>query len=471
MYKSFGLRRRAGLLLVISQIGAVFLLCSTANAAGFADAIARTGGLQGRIMWCDAEANQDYLSTREGVAETVRRCKDAGINTIVVDVKPLSGYTLYKSNIAPRVSARKDSAYPKDYDLLGTMVEEGHKLGLKVHAAINVFSEASQALGDGTAFEHPDWQCINYEAMSPATANEQPDPQFATETRPCLIPVSQSKAEHLAVFVNPANRQVRDYELSIVKEIAKNYDIDGLILDRMRYPNIRADFSDLSRDQFENWLGKKIERWPEDIYRLKGIGDEIERGPYFNKWLEWRSLQIHDFVSEVRSTIKREKPSMTLGVYVGSWYLEYYGVGVNWASSKYAPKYDWATESYNSTGYAGLVDYMCAGCYYPAATAAEALAAGQPEWKSVESAAATSNEVVMDDTFVYASLYVLDYKDKPDAFLRAIQTAMSSSQGVMIFDLVYIRNYDWWDVLKQAFGCPAQAPHDVPGLIDKIHAH
>jgi hypothetical protein len=228
-----------------------------------------------------------------------------------------------------------------------------------------------------------------------------------------------------------------------------------------------ADFSDLSRREFEKWLKRKVERWPEDIYRIKSPAGDIERGRYFKQWLEWRARQIRDFLADVRTALKAAKPSAALGVYVGSWYSEYYEVGVNWASSNYRPPYDWATDSYNTTGYAGLADYLCAGCYYPIATKEDARAAGSPESATVEAAAAASNDVVMDDTFVYASLYLLDYRDRPDAFARAIQAGLSSTQGIMLFDLVYVRNYDWWSLLRQVFDSPAQAPHDTKGLIER----
>ena len=38
----------------------------------------------------------------------------------------------------------------------------------------------------------------------------------------------------------------------------------------------------------------------------------------------------------------------------------------------------------------------------------------------------------------------------------------------MLFDLVYLRNYNWWSVLNQEFPTAVRAPHTVPGLIDKI---
>lgn len=523
-------------------------MSSQAFAASFADAIARAGGLQARIMWCDAEANLQFLSNREGVADVVRRLKDAGINTIVVDVKPLSGYVLYNSSIAHHISKARGVYYPEDYDLLAAMVEECHKAGLKVHAAVNVFSEGSQKLRAGTAFDHPDWQCVNYETElwvrtvtgdaypiagtnveatpgrlyyypkdpvkglnDPAklrialdkdgiatdilppgkycsvvlpvsasvlvasgqaaewlSAHAAPGVKLTIDIQPRMVPVSISAAEHLAVFVNPVNRAVRDYELSVITEIVKKYDIDGIVLDRMRYPNIYADFSDLSRREFESFLGQKIERWPEDVYRITSIAGDIERGKSFKKWLEWRARTIKDFLSEVRASVKSAKPNTTLGVYVGSWYSDYYGVGVNWASPRHVPSYDWASDTYNEAGYADLVDYLCSGCYYPLATREEARAAGKSEAATVESAAKATIDVILDDTFVYPSLYLLDYSGRPEAFSKAMRAALASGQGIMLFDLVYVRNYDWWKLLKDAFAVPSKAPHDIPGLIDKV---
>jgi uncharacterized lipoprotein YddW (UPF0748 family) len=547
MFSASGPPWRARVLSIL-LLGMGLMMSPKANAAGYADAIARAGGFQGRIMWCDAEANLQYLSAREGVAEVVRRCKDAGINTIVVDVKPLSGYALYNSKIAPHMSDCKGHAYPKNYDLLAVMVDEGHRLGLKVHAAVNVFAEGSMTVSAGTAFDHPDWQCVNYQAeylvqsrsgeTFPLSGSDVPiahdklysyvkdcpdvladtsvvralldsngfvtlvlsvgqiyggpapaggrvlagdlaagdwldayailGDRLSVEARPEFVPVSKAADQHLAVFVNPADRAVKDYELSVIREIVSNYDVDGIVLDRMRYPNIRADFSDLSRREFEAFLGQPVERWPEDVYRISPSGGDIEHGKYFKEWLEWRAHQIHDFLSEVRTTVKGVKPTASLGVYVGSWYSEYYDVGVNWGSPRYRPTYDWATATYNTTGYADLVDYMCTGCYYPYATRADARDAGKPEWATVEAAAQGSNDVVMDDTFIYPSLYLLDYQKKPDAFVKAMRSAMGSGQGIMLFDLVYVRNYDWWSLLKQAFAGPSEAPHDVPGLLGKV---
>lgn len=433
------------------------LMPTSALAGKYASAVAEAGGLQGRVLWCDAEANLWELCTRDKVSQFADRCKEANINTIVVDVKPLAGVVLYKSKIAPRLKEWKGQAYPRDYDLLRTMVEEGRRVGIDVYAAINVFAEGAANNEVGPAFSHPEWQCIKYEA------------EMTVDGKPSLIPVGKAADEHLAVFVNPANPEVRAYELSVISEIITNYDVAGIVFDRMRYPGIYADFSELSRQTFEKRIGEKLQRFPEDIMTLSPLPDRpITRGKYFARWMEWRAKQIRDFVVEAGNVIKTAKPGAKMAAYVGSWYDSYYDVGVNWASPSYQPPYDWAEPTYKDTGYADLMDWMCMGCYYEYATRDEARAAGAPESASVEAAGMQSNEVVMDNTFVYGSLYLLQYKDDPDGFERAIAACSATTQGVMLFDLVYVRNYDWWSLLKCAFPSPTRAPHEIPGLLDIV---
>jgi len=295
-----------------------------------------------------------------------------------------------------------------------------------------------------------------------------PETVIELVSKPEMVPAGISADEHQAVFVNPANPQARAYEISIIEEIVRNYSVDGIVLDRMRYPGIRADFSELSRTLFESWLGKKVEKFPEDIFTIDPIsGSQIIRGKLFGSWMEWRASQIRSFAAEVRSAVKKIRLDAKVAAYVGSWYDSYYEVGVNWASPNYTPNYDFAGKNYRKTGYADLMDWICTGCYYKYPTRADAAAAGAGVGGSVEAAAEQSNEVVDDDTFVYAGLYLLQYARDPEAFKRAVEIACSLTQGVMLFDLVYIRDYNWWNMLEEIFKQPTKAPHSVHGLLDK----
>jgi uncharacterized lipoprotein YddW (UPF0748 family) len=132
------------------------------NFQGVAQALTRQAGLEGRVLWIDGTANLDRLNSRQAVAGVLERCRAARLNTVVVEVKPLSGQVLYQSRIAPHLTEWRGKRYP-EFDLLKAMVEEGHRRGLKIHAAIDVFSEGHKLAHTGPGFGKPQWQAVVYD--------------------------------------------------------------------------------------------------------------------------------------------------------------------------------------------------------------------------------------------------------------------------------------------------------------------
>ena len=57
---------------------------------------------------------------------------------------------------------------------------------------------------------------------------------------------------------------------------------------------------------------------------------------------------------------------------------------------------------------------------------------------------------------------------RPDLFHKAIAAAADASQGVMIFDMVYLYLYDSWGILNEAFPDVRAAPHDEAGLLEAV---
>jgi uncharacterized lipoprotein YddW (UPF0748 family) len=284
-----------------------------------------------------------------------------------------------------------------------------------------------------------------------------------------LAPIEKAPGERVSVFVNPINPEARAYELSVMKEIATNYAVDGIVFDRMRYSSLSTDFSAVSREEFEKWAGVRIQNWPGDIYGFTtDPSQEAARGPYYRRWLEWRARNMKAFAKEATTAVRTARPDAKCAVYVGSWYPVYYGVGVNWASDEYDAAYDWMTDKYYETGFAPLMDWLCTGTYYPEAYRATAAKNGRDPDATVEAAAGVSTTVVNDAAFVYASISVSDFVGRPAPLMQAIQAGLQESQGVMLFDLVYVLQNNLWGVLEQAFPRPAIAPHDVGELLNRI---
>jgi len=378
------------------------------------------------ILWCDAEANCRTLSSREGVRSVLSKAKEAGIDTVVVDVKPLSGEVLYMSTRAPRLGKVKGFEYPADFDLLQAMIQEGRATGISIHANLNIFSEGHRHWKRGPAYLHPEWQVISYEPRGLTLAQ---DSIYST----------------FGLFVNPIG-PAREYELAIISEVISHYDVEGIVFDRMRYPNLYADFSEETRIAFQELLGCTRINWPYDVFRHSDDG--IKEGRFYKEYLEWRAWQIKNFATEACGLVRSIRPNTQVGVYVGSWYDTYYNEGVNWGSSTYHAGYPWMTPSYNETGYAELFDYICAGCYYPYVRIEDACAAGKSPGHSVEAGCDMSMNAVRHASKVYGSLYLLDYKDDAVRFAQAVDMARSKTDGVMLFDLVYVEMYDWWSLLK-----------------------
>ncbi len=544
-------------------------------------------GAQARMLWIDGTANLTrsetingktvlvpYTTTTAGVDNIVQHCLSAGINTIILDVKPISGQVLYHSAFAPRLDYWEGHTVP-DFDVLGAFIKAAHKVGIQVDADVNLLSEGHKYFQVGPAYQHPSWQSITYSmerglvtpsgrrlairaegepgnnalpellAAGDDVRSDAPSGMVGLETtgddklpqstnvgeqlnvvvsnsgevsgivdsglldgvplsapehgslltvqrdidkqwvqthlypgepvrydmRTSLLPVADAPGEKVACFVDPLNPEVRQYELNMVHEIAANYDIDGLVLDRCRYADLLNDFSDTERHAFELYIGSPVQHWPQDIIQFPTRpGASMIRGPLFDKWLEFRAKTIQDMVADVATTLHQVKPGLPLGAYVGSWYPGYYVVGVNWGSPDTKLRFSWFTPNYPSTGYAETTSWLSPGCYYPIITVNEARQLGKDEQSTVEYNVQIANRAVDSGTMVYPGIYVPFYEGHPHRFVAALQEASRSSEGWMLFDLSYLTDYHWWPYLQQAFTDHPVAPHTIPGLLRQIRS-
>ena len=298
-----------------------------------------------------------------------------------------------------------------------------------------------------------------------------PGERVTFEMQSVRTPIAQAPAEKIAVFVSLMNPEARAYELRIVQEIVQNYGVDGYVLDRCRFSNLYNDFSDKARSAFEKWLGKPVNRFPQDIFsfsRTPGAG--IVYGSLYKKWLEFRATTLRDFVADIAKTVRSTKPEAKLGTYVGAWYPNYFEVGVNWGSPRTRLRYKWQTEDYPETGYAEYFDWVTTGCYHPTPTKREARRLGHSEKASVESLAEISQSAVSNAAFVYPGISAPDYQNRPDAMIRALEAASSQGQGWMIFDISYIEELGMWRTLERGVAKDAPSPESIPGLLAQVRS-
>ena len=395
-----------------------------------------------KLMWFDATANFRRLSYKDSIDFYLGKIKDLGFTHAVVDIRPISGEVLYKSKIAPELKEWKGFTRP-DFDYLGYFIIKAHQLGLKVHASLNGFVGGNNYLKRGLVYSnHSEWASMVY---TPGKG---------------LIPITREKKKYSAM-INPINEEFIEYILAVLKEVVTLYpDLDGLILDRVRYDGISTDFSELSKYEFEKYLGEKINRYPDDIFKWEKSEDgssHIKQGKYYKKWLKWRSQNIYDFMALAKSEVKAVNPEISFGAYTGAWYPSYYEVGVNFASKYYDPSVDfeWASADYKETGYAELLDLYIAGNYYVDVTKEEYLVNKRKVqnetdsqtqsglWYCVEGSCENIRKILIDNNFCGGILVSQFYSNRPQ-LSKTIEMNLKASDGLMVFDIVHIIEKKLW---------------------------
>ncbi|HEV8353204.1 MAG TPA: family 10 glycosylhydrolase [bacterium] len=390
-------------------------------------------------LWMETSANLRALSTREGIAAVMERARAAGITTVMPEAKNAWGFVTYRSDFAPLIGSSPvprssppaypapRTWYPPDFDQLQVVIEEAHRRGLRVHAAVNVFGEGLVAFRVGTLFERPQWAAEHLAAGGGTV----PSTRFGD-----------------IAFANPGLPEVQLYELAVIGEVVRRYDVDGLILDRIRYPHATADVSDASRGEFERWLGHPVALWPDDVVRVDGEG--IVRGPLFRQWIAWRAQILQRFVRAAERVVHRLKPHLAFSAYVGAWYPAYWREGLNWGAAETAVNLDWMSAQWRDAGTSGMFDYLMAGLYYPHIARLDALRAGAPMWMSIEGGALLVDEVIAGRTQPVGSLLLSMFEGEPERFRIALERTLRLTRGAMLFDLVFVDRYDWWSLLADA---------------------
>ncbi len=258
---------------------AVVAAASTAQAADYAAStvVPPAPMREFRGAWVATVANIDWpsrktLSTQEQQAELLAildRAAQLKLNVIVFQVRPACD-ALYASRIEPwseYLTGTMGKAPEPFYDPLAFAIEEAHKRGLELHAWFNPYRARLRS------------------AASPVA------PTHISKTRPQLV---RQYGEFL--WLDPGEKEVQDYSLSVVMDVLKRYDVDGIHFDDYFYPYKAKDSA-----------GRELD-FPDDAsWQRLGAGGKLSRE-------DWRRENVNLFIQRVYNSIKAAKPGVKFGV-------------------------------------------------------------------------------------------------------------------------------------------------------------
>jgi uncharacterized lipoprotein YddW (UPF0748 family) len=152
---------------------------------------------------------------------------------------------------------------------------------------------------------------------------------------------------------HPDNQQL---EIASMVELARNYDLDGLHFDYIRYPDGDHCFCPGCKQRFQQAAGVTLQNWP---------GDVLADGPLRQQWLEWRRSNITAVVKAVSEQARALKPKLKLSAAVFSnWPTDRDNVGQDWKL--------WCEQGY--------LDFVCPMDYTPSNRSFENMITQQVEW-------------------------------------------------------------------------------------------
>jgi len=250
----------------------------------------------------------EFKEGPSSIAPVYKRLRDYGFNIIFPFVK--------HSNGAVTFPTKEQGIYtpPPGWDetFLEKMVEEAHRVGLEIHPVFVVFCEGT----------FKGWDVPSEPGL------------WLSQHRDCVQ--VDKKGKEILRWSCPTQETVRRHEKQVIMEVVEGYDVDGVQLDYIRYPEEGFGcYCNHCRAEFKATYGFD----PVEV-------EQLDRRQAL--WLDWRAQGITSFVKELKAAIldTGKKVALSAAVFKNYPYC-YIQNGQDWV--------DWALKKY--------VDFLCPMTY------------------------------------------------------------------------------------------------------------
>lgn len=241
---------------------------------------------EARALWV---SRFEYASPTD-IDSIVARAARTNFNVIFFQVRG-AGDALYDSAIEPCAVALCGSLGNgrPSWDPLARAVAAAHTRGIELHAWINALSgwgagsaasctllqPSAAGSPDHMLIAHPEWRVVN------AAGSAQPCPDAPNEY----------------VYLSPGIPAVRTHLARVAADIVRRYAVDGIHLDRIRYPG---------------------QAWSYDTTSLQAFGKDP--AAFAADWAQFRREQVALAVRETFDSVRSARPSAALSAAVwGIW--------------------------------------------------------------------------------------------------------------------------------------------------------
>ncbi len=269
-----------------------------------------------RAFWCHSAFGVQGMDWEEAIG----RLADNGFTSIIPNML-WGGAAFYQSKVLPVASQVAERG-----DQIAKCVATCRKHGIQVHVW-----KVNWNLGQAAPEEFVEKMQREHRLQADASGKEER-------------------------WLCPSHPDNQALEIASMVEVARNYDVDGIHFDYIRYPDGEHCFCAGCRERFERGLGHSVANWPRDV-RANGDLHQL--------WLEWRRSNITAVVKAVSEQAHAIKPKIKISA----------AVFPNWATDRDTVGQDW--KLWCEKGY---VDFVCPMNYTPSNRSFENLIRKQAGW-------------------------------------------------------------------------------------------
>ncbi len=370
------------------------------------------------------------------VKRLIQKAADAGFNVVFFQIRG-NGDAYYRSSLVPWAK-RLTGVLGKDpgWDPLQLAIDEAHARGIELHAYWNVFAGWTPPAGCGAAGTcacRPEQGRADSCVLPEASAAGAPEHFLRANPEAIAVTSSGTSVDSEYYWLSPGNPLVRQHLVQVATELVKDYAIDGLHLDRVRYPG---------------------ESYSHDPASLAAYAAETQPRP---SYADWQRGQVTRAVAEIGAVLHQHRPKALYSAAVWGIYQPLPGCNTSQGFKNYYQ---------DSLGWtkAGIMDALVPMMYWD-------LNSGCTDWaKLLDGFLAGAN-----GRFIIAGMHAIDSgssKPQPPRIAARIAHARATSApGIAIYASAYLdmapegqTSGDTWATFQGA-GAPFEAAavtHPIP---------
>jgi uncharacterized lipoprotein YddW (UPF0748 family) len=253
------------------------------------------------------------LTSPAAINTMVNAARASGFNTLLVQIRG-RGDAYYQHGLEPRPPAL---AADPAFDPLATTIAIAHAAGLQVHAWVNVnlVSSATElpTAREHIIYRHPDWLMVPRALVEDLADVEARSPEYLGR----LARHVRQRNDVEGLYASPMSMGAADHIVSVARDIALRYAIDGMHFDYIRYPSDDFDYSRDALASFRRSIVSEITPADQLRFDAKLAADPLLYTTIFpERWRAFRSTALTTLLSRLRQAVKTARPSVKVSAAV-----------------------------------------------------------------------------------------------------------------------------------------------------------